>query len=552
MRWHSPSMLVLLLVACSSNRARQATDPADASGSIGASNDTDGSTPATQTRTLIVTMEGAGRVVSSGGEVDCTGPCTRFLDDGAHVVLTASSAPGWGFSGWTTPCSGTSSCELTLAADVAVGARFVAAPPAPPSTHTVRVQVVGGGRVETSTLPFGVWCPTICSATFGAGTTVTLQAMTFTDWHFRGWTGACSGAGACTLPMTADAEVTATFDQIVDGECSGLTPLDPGPPRILSVPVDPNFRASCFGGFTDGSGSVFVGTSGDKIATRYSFFAADGTARATRDAGNLSSVYPQRDGFLAFAAESAGYGIYALDHDGATKQHLSFSSAAIIEAGAMGAGMAVSTASTIDAFDEHGNPRWSVSIADITEKQKVLGVDSLGNVLLLFDGSVRFPGLAFAGLWVTKDGQRGDPFPTHAPNYGDTWVGLYPRIGGGFWEIEFSPLGQQGTFELPPPGGTSSARVHWTPRLANGGRAYALLPDEIGAWSPICELEVTTPAGTSCGTLTFDDPSGQCSSDVELTIGLDGTLLQRINLPYHGDCSSGCSCTWRVWDQYLR
>jgi hypothetical protein len=48
-------------------------------------------------------------------------------------------------------------------------------------------------------------------ATFADGTTVTLTAAPNRRSRFAGWSGDCSGTGACVLPMTADHSVSARF-----------------------------------------------------------------------------------------------------------------------------------------------------------------------------------------------------------------------------------------------------------------------------------------------------------------------------------------------------
>jgi hypothetical protein len=75
---------------------------------------------------------------------------------------------------------------------------------------TVRVTGSGTGRVTGP----GISCPGKCSASYAASTTVALTAAAQTGSVFTGWSGGCSGTGTCTVKMTQDRAVTATFKPI--------------------------------------------------------------------------------------------------------------------------------------------------------------------------------------------------------------------------------------------------------------------------------------------------------------------------------------------------
>src|SRR5919199_1701510 len=59
--------------------------------------------------------------------------------------------------------------------------------------------------------PPGIDCPTTCTASYRRGAGVTLQATPADGWMFAGWSGACTGTGACTVTMPNAESVTATF-----------------------------------------------------------------------------------------------------------------------------------------------------------------------------------------------------------------------------------------------------------------------------------------------------------------------------------------------------
>ena len=70
-----------------------------------------------------------------------------------------------------------------------------------PQKFTLTIDVAGNGTVSTN--PPGL--------TYGAGERVTLVAAPGSGSTFAGWSGACSGTGSCTVTMSANEAVTATF-----------------------------------------------------------------------------------------------------------------------------------------------------------------------------------------------------------------------------------------------------------------------------------------------------------------------------------------------------
>ncbi|MFY0575346.1 cellulase family glycosylhydrolase [Cystobacter fuscus] len=77
-------------------------------------------------------------------------------------------------------------------------------------TLTVTKAGTGSGTVTSS--PAGIDCGSTCSANYSSGTSVTLTATAASGATFAGWSGACSGTGACTVSMTAARSVSATFN----------------------------------------------------------------------------------------------------------------------------------------------------------------------------------------------------------------------------------------------------------------------------------------------------------------------------------------------------
>jgi hypothetical protein len=73
------------------------------------------------------------------------------------------------------------------------------------------VAKAGAGTGTVTSSPGGITCGSTCVATFANGTTVRLSAAPGSRSRFAGWSGDCTGAGACTLSMTANHSVAAIF-----------------------------------------------------------------------------------------------------------------------------------------------------------------------------------------------------------------------------------------------------------------------------------------------------------------------------------------------------
>lgn len=82
-------------------------------------------------------------------------------------------------------------------------------------THTLSVSRTGSGSGTVTSTPGGISCGAACSAQFAAGRNVTLIESPAAGSTFAGWGGGCSGNGTtCTVPMSSDRSVTATFNTV--------------------------------------------------------------------------------------------------------------------------------------------------------------------------------------------------------------------------------------------------------------------------------------------------------------------------------------------------
>ena len=86
---------------------------------------------------------------------------------------------------------------------VSSGLPFVVSVSPPPTTFTLTTSTAGTGSGTVSG-----------AGIYPSGQVVAVTETPATGSQFVGWSGACSGAGSCTVTMTSDQSVTATFNLI--------------------------------------------------------------------------------------------------------------------------------------------------------------------------------------------------------------------------------------------------------------------------------------------------------------------------------------------------
>ena len=155
---------------------------------------------------------GTGTVTSSPAGIDCGATCTKSFTKNTVVTLTPSASAGSTFTGWSGDCSGTGACTVTMDQARSVTATFNLIPVVPSYTLTVGKNGTGSGTVTSS--PPAINCGATCLQSYSQGTLVTLTPTATAGSTFAGWSGDCSGTGACTVTMSQARSVTATFNLV--------------------------------------------------------------------------------------------------------------------------------------------------------------------------------------------------------------------------------------------------------------------------------------------------------------------------------------------------
>lgn len=126
-----------------------------------------------------------------------------------------------------------------------------------PTSQTTRAIIVGiNGAGGVSSNPPLINCPGICAAAAPLGSTFQLVASPAAGSRFAGWSGDCSGTGACSLSMTQDRNVTARFEAITVPTDFTFTLPAVLPDAFVDQPYDQsactprpsNVNALCVGG----------------------------------------------------------------------------------------------------------------------------------------------------------------------------------------------------------------------------------------------------------------------------------------------------------------
>ncbi|MEM7797947.1 MAG: hypothetical protein AAF633_02050 [Chloroflexota bacterium] len=177
--------------------------------------------------TVSIVDSGVGVVTSDPAGLTCETTCSAEFLAGTEITLTAAVKEdnvfnGYAFAGWSdSRCADSNPiCRITLDSSGAITATFLQTPEPTPEPTPALVQLTvtkaGDGDGLVTSQPAGIDCGASCTATFDAGSSVTLTAVADPGSNFIGWSAPCTGSAPCTVTLVEAAAVEAIFSRQPD------------------------------------------------------------------------------------------------------------------------------------------------------------------------------------------------------------------------------------------------------------------------------------------------------------------------------------------------
>jgi hypothetical protein len=328
---------------------------------------------------------------------------------------------------------------------------------------------------------------------------------------------------------------------------------------------------------SNGAGIIAFGmTSNDMLGgeEQFSLLTKAGTNIGT--GGDLNGFFfPTTSGFLSVtSSSSAGLfdpTIVAFDSSGtvlSSQTHLQTTPALFIARGnrllAVG-GFVATLPQTIEELDDTATPLWGPNALPLQAAVYGAGIDDLGRVLVLQDGSSL--GSAVAAQWLDENGAAitssfavpGVSAPQQSVFVlNSQFFDTLPLVGGGLairtssqW-MAVIPSGS--TAVQPAPAWLAAHGGDALQRLPDSRPGYAVLPKRATVAPCAQQVALISPAGNFCGAEELPIDANTCTTR-DVTLGLDGTLLQMLPgdreqnpLPGRDDVHT---CTLRYWPAAL-
>jgi endoglucanase len=182
--------------------------------------------------------------------------------------------------------------------------------PGPAGSFSLGVTKNGTGTGTVTSSPAGINCGTTCSASFTSGASVTLTPAAASGSTFAGWTGACTGTGACTVSMTAARAVTATFNSSATTFALTVTKAGSGAGTVTSSPAGVNCGTTCSANFASGTSVTLTAaaTSGSTFAGWGGACSGTGTCTVTVTAASAVTATFSAASTFSLAVTKAGTG----------------------------------------------------------------------------------------------------------------------------------------------------------------------------------------------------------------------------------------------------
>jgi uncharacterized repeat protein (TIGR02543 family) len=206
-----------------------------------------------RTATVIYTQEQYTLTITSAHGIVGKSPdkATYVYDD--VVQLTATASVGYTFANWSDGLTGSTNPDsITIHGNTTVTANYVL------GTNVLTVSKTGTGSGSVTSDPTGIDCGVTCAANFDIGAAVSLTATPATGSTFTGWSGACTGTGACDVTMSASKAVTASFTLNTYTLTVSKTGLGSG--TVSSVPAGIYCGASCSANFDYNTAVILTAT----------------------------------------------------------------------------------------------------------------------------------------------------------------------------------------------------------------------------------------------------------------------------------------------------
>jgi hypothetical protein len=367
---------------------------------------------------------------------------------------------------------------------------------------------------------------------------------------------------ACDPDITVEAVDTSE-------ECVALLPKPPLRPVLAQVEVPAT--AFCGEATTDDFGELYVTERAASLSEPGAWhqFNRDGSYDGRLGGAGRGELAPQYDGYHAIRYDPAGGGRLAVLRHG----ELPFSTSLdpldrpMLRADLAGSpelgSLTVASVSTSAAGDwalsaiRHApwGERWSAQ-SDVASGPASAAPRNLAGASDFHYRSLAVwetGGALYARFLRLTGSDLGAAFPVPgvpalAP------LTLQPLLDGsvalkaeGSWRTRFSFSGFP---SLSAPPAWLVATGNSTLATVRNRQGYAVLPPP-GVSSPTCtqKVQVRTPAGKLCGTVTLRQGAGACVT-APITVGRDGSLVEKLA---RERCADGaCTCTHRLWAGALR